>query len=1368
MKKLVAWLLVCLMIVSSLPFAAFAASVDKGLCPGAGKLHNVGNCDEEKLYGPECGTDATTAGYKCKVCGVTFTAEEDAADDHEFVTIQAAVKSDCSQNKTGLTAKEQCLNCKKTIGGEVVAVHEDLDNEVEIIVDGKVYYAEGICDECGYATVTNNTAKPELLNHKWGNPVVTKLPTCSEYGKAVYTCTDPACDADGDKTNGYTPVTKEVAILKIACDQDNFVYVDKVDPTCTANGTKAHYICTADGCDRIYDVNKAETTMAALNIEKYNHDLSKAGMTDAHINHYVGGLGTVCEEDAETAKYDWVKVSDVTGKCGSYKRTCEICDAEYTKEISHNYVVDTEYGKDMPCDADNSKKEVCQICKDEKFSVRGHNYEAFSPAIKPTCLTEGKAAVVQCATCDETAYVSYDIAYVITTGDDKGKLASGAVYGVNAETGLGVVDWDGNGKFEGLELDAKFMVNANGKCVAPGHTETTLVLDNNGNTVIKSYCDTAKDYSIVYCANGAFCATYDAATQWVDDNGTEDTADDVTYSLTNQYDGTAIPTFDNFIKVVIAEEQTTHAATENFDYAVYLSKDEAGKAAYIAKCFWFAPDTGVGAWAVTTPATCSADGQWASYCTVCNKNVTGTIAQIDHKYVGKLYDTDATKEGMQPDVEKHWWSCEYCDQFDPDLEGAETKAHAFGTAKTNNTCKATTVTVNGVTYDIPAGATYEQCTDCGFVKVTANGFDYNKVYEHTPDNADTTDVNEYKSAYENAKKDHAGIAAEDDYYATINCETTGAYRTYECTDCNQMVFVSNAEGHLYKAEDGTVITAENAECCTEYTCFYCGEKNTFFEEHNWVYVPFKAPSCPVDLNGDGDTKDLGESGQGNLPYWYCDNTDGCKWVQYIDAAKGYEVVDGEIYKTTSTLSALNHKNEILDSATADDCASVGFDHVGCKYCNKYVNIGDLGNYQKDPANNWTYEWAYDEDGVSVAETWLDDAKNTDAEGILAAGEYIMNFTIGAHKNAAGEKFTSLCDAVEKGITDTKCVIAGCSGVAGHYEIGAEYTCTGYNCAVCGAPVEDATVAIDHIFGAYATDVAGEYAATGDIADFVEDADIITPEKSYQVCKFCGTEKKVWLEEDIENEIQYSLEVAPLYGTGYTLGSTIVVTIKVTSTGPVEIAGNQVTVVYDRSMVELYDFAAGEGSPFVNVTTAKASVQYTDLVAAMSATADGKNVVVDGEETVAVLYFTLHEGLSEEYADEYFAFETYDAELFSIVGDEDAPLTFASNENGDYEAKFVGFNTIHEYELVEIEIAPFLDLNEDGFVNTLDIIAALQYSAADYDERIDVDGDGIISAADIQDMLDCVAGRKTIWDLYTTGLPTYITDEINNFNSSNWI
>ena len=49
-----------------------------------------------------------------------------------------------------------------------------------------------------------------------------------------------------------------------------YKFVDEVAATCTESGVHAHYTC--EGCDKLFDEDKKETTLEALTIAALGHD----------------------------------------------------------------------------------------------------------------------------------------------------------------------------------------------------------------------------------------------------------------------------------------------------------------------------------------------------------------------------------------------------------------------------------------------------------------------------------------------------------------------------------------------------------------------------------------------------------------------------------------------------------------------------------------------------------------------------------------------------------------------------------------------------------------------------------------------------------------------------------------------------------------------------------------------------------------------------------------------------------------------------------------------------------------------------------------------------------------------------------------
>ena len=83
--------------------------------------------------------------------------------------------------------------------------------------------------------------------------------------------------------------------------------VDEVAATCTESGVKAHYTC--EGCDKIFDENKNETTLAALNISALNHSWDEPTY-EWNDDNSACTATHVCKNDASHVETETVKTEE--------------------------------------------------------------------------------------------------------------------------------------------------------------------------------------------------------------------------------------------------------------------------------------------------------------------------------------------------------------------------------------------------------------------------------------------------------------------------------------------------------------------------------------------------------------------------------------------------------------------------------------------------------------------------------------------------------------------------------------------------------------------------------------------------------------------------------------------------------------------------------------------------------------------------------------------------------------------------------------------------------------------------------------------------------------------------------------------------
>lgn len=1219
MKKIVAWLLVCLMIVSSLPIAALAEALEANQCPGFGADHDKGNCGYKQLNYIEDCAEGGYIGYECTACGTTW-AEYVAPDDCDWTELAPAVDPKCETEATGLTQKEICSNCGKTRGGEVVQPHTWL-NPVEYGVDGDIYYSEKSCKDCGKTIVTGDKDITSL-QHTWSTtPVLVKIPTCAAEGRAKYECTEEGCIE-----------VKYVTIEKITCDKAALVFVPAVAATCDTAGNVAYYECKA--CEAKWNLTKTEKITDVVT-EALEHEAKKT-----HSGHYaaVNGCDLRVNEDHTYCVYDWHKVEDAANMCGKFERKCDLCGEILDQVVAHNVEGNELTTVQAPtCTATGKGTRKCNYCGEaieETIDALGHDYEI--EYVAPTCLTAGKAWLTcKAEGCDhETASVVDGKADINADGKltDADKVG-GDYLTCNAEgviPALDHTDYANGTETKKCKAEGGYRIWNCGRC-GTELIEDIKPTDHDVKTIVVDGCCTGKSYTITYCAN-AWCEVYSAEVL------TSYTVEGVSYDLTKAYNGTAILNGTGIAHVISVTPGNTvaHAASEtavNWSWADYLAAEN--KTEFLNTKYWFAAkQTGVKAITVVAP-TCTGKGSCSFVCELCDEYYVYEIAELGHDMTAAAVITKIVGDGTVVDATNHksTVTCTRCDHF-----VAENVAHNFGEAISVNKC--TGFTVEGV--ELPAGKySYQVCSGCKYVK-------YGTV-------ADFEDAELYDT-----------LAAAEALHGTLTLKagqtvvcTDGAKLIYVCASCEAEVAVKAATAHKYMNGE-TEITAANAVCEAEYTCVNptCGHKEVLKRHvfNDADKVAFAQPTCTV---------------AGHIPYTPCAN--GCGYVECRNA-EGKKIVTNTA--ADYVLAKLTHEVVVLDKNETATCELFAYTHKGCANC--------------------------------------------------STGEIITDFVLGKHENAAGEKYSSKCDAEMNNITDTDCVICENEILADHVfgdptVVGTTCYDAGYTlekCLICDfekKTVAEGATACDHNYGAWVTDTDGV-------------------EK--QFCQwYDGTNCTAVRTAKIEYQISAANKNG---GETYAQGSVIALTLKVKSNGAA-FAANSVNINYDATKVTFIGWES-LSADFIGLSAygnADGELNY------VSASNNAANVTVDGEQDLAVFYFRVTAGVADDMS-AFAAGET----SFTI----DATETFAADGNAQTATADFGMAATHG-EVVEVEWDAFLDITEDGVVDINDIVVAYPIiESREYDARIDVNKDGYITIEDLQLIADYITGKDTAYEIFTNGIP----------------
>lgn len=351
MKKIFAFVLASLMVLSLVPASAFAAiSVDTP-CP---TIHTVANCDAVIIGSQEA--DCANPGYtrfQCTKCGEQFLGNIVAAGGHKWVLDEDHKNTKipaCTEGKDGF-GHYDCSVCGEAKEEAIpLAKLHDL-----VFVSGVGCEAAYVCTVC---EGTFNSKGGEVGEHAgWELKEVVTEPTAKTNGLAIFVCTAKNCGATKEVTinaqcdckNDY----KSQAAFYNAYAAGKLVLKTKPSKvTCTAAGKYAIYACVDCGAFIRWKTNDS----------KKSTDLPEAILNE---DGQVTGI--------KNGKFEFVAKND--------KATYEI------KKLGHSYVADND--KDHPkqvTDACNYSK-YCKNCK-KYIAQDGHTwFEINSTAA--TCETYG-------------------------------------------------------------------------------------------------------------------------------------------------------------------------------------------------------------------------------------------------------------------------------------------------------------------------------------------------------------------------------------------------------------------------------------------------------------------------------------------------------------------------------------------------------------------------------------------------------------------------------------------------------------------------------------------------------------------------------------------------------------------------------------------------------------------------------------------------------------------------------------------------------------------------------------------------------------------------------------------------------------------
>lgn len=220
--------------------------------------------------------------------------------------------------------------------------------------------------------------------HKYGDPVITLMPTCTVAGEQVSYCTYKNCNA---KVKGYE--NKEAIPATNHNDLATLVLVPGVKATCTSAGVKDTYKCLI--CENVY-LDKEATTLAT--------DENKVIAPEEHTLTLVAGKAAT---HLEEGKKDAYKCSVCEKLFDDDKATNEVTEASLVipKTIEHDWENATkEIVKEATCTEEGKTLLtcVCTATKTEVIEKKAHTPKDVAE-VPATCKEAGKKAGKVCEVC---------------------------------------------------------------------------------------------------------------------------------------------------------------------------------------------------------------------------------------------------------------------------------------------------------------------------------------------------------------------------------------------------------------------------------------------------------------------------------------------------------------------------------------------------------------------------------------------------------------------------------------------------------------------------------------------------------------------------------------------------------------------------------------------------------------------------------------------------------------------------------------------------------------------------------------------------------------------------------------------------------
>ncbi len=366
MKKIFAFILATIMVMSLVPASVFAAITNDTDCPD---VHTVKNCEYTELGEVEATcTDPSYTVYKCNKCGKQFADNFGTkANGHKWVDNsnnkdRKNVAVNCATKTDGVTYVK-CSVCKVT--EKQITEWEKSHKYVEISGIG--------CEKVFECTICGNQKTDE---HEWTLTAVITEPAWvgGKYvpGEALFTCKE--CKD-----------TKTIEILDVECKCNNLTLIKAaVAEDCVNDGSYAIYKC--DDCHQLY-----------IKVDKDYVEIDKIDSKDVIIPNKGG--------------HKVKKDTDKLVGC-DYTYTCEVCKETVVEKKHQNIEAQDGLTSKPTCTTIGYEYLLCKACGEywvETIPATGHN--TVTKTVDATCATKG-AVYTLC--CNENCSVAAQTTITVT------------------------------------------------------------------------------------------------------------------------------------------------------------------------------------------------------------------------------------------------------------------------------------------------------------------------------------------------------------------------------------------------------------------------------------------------------------------------------------------------------------------------------------------------------------------------------------------------------------------------------------------------------------------------------------------------------------------------------------------------------------------------------------------------------------------------------------------------------------------------------------------------------------------------------------------------------------------------------------------